>query len=323
MISLLEAQELIAKKLSGEITASEDSQLNNWIAATSENEAVWMQSKKIWDNAAQQQLEVNVDLAWQKVNAQTKQTAKVFKLSYTAIGAIAASFLLVTSVVFWFSNGASVAKVSTASNQIKMFELPDGSKIWLHEFSELSYDSDNPRNVNLNGLAFFDVKRDEAHPFTISTPNGQVKVLGTSFEVEAYATAKQERVTVKTGKVQFASNQGAKVVLTPNLEATITADGALTMDTLSVDEEAWFNADKLVFQDQKMDKALQKIERFFHVKVKLANANINNCHFTGSFAKPQLKQVFEAICQSLQLSYEQKGNTIILSGNGCQINTSK
>lgn len=320
MISLNEAQELIAKRLSEEISEEELVALNNWIQANAENESAWLQSQKVWKNSIQQPLVINVDAAWEKVDRKTR--GKVVKLNFTRTIGIAASFLIIALVATWliFKPG-SLAHVETAANELKKVTLPDGTEVLLHEFSSLTYTNNlegNEREVNLIGLAFFEVKRDEAHPFVIHTPKGEVRVLGTSFEVDAYEKSSTERVTVKTGKVKFSSNKGNEVVLLPNQEAILTSDGELSTTVIDEADAVWFSDKKLVFNDMRMDKAAKKIERYFHVEVKFTTPKIQHCHFTGTFQNPQLKEVLDALSQSLQLKYEHKGNRVVFSGVGCE-----
>ncbi len=320
MINLNEAQELIAKRLSEEISKEELSALNEWIQVHPENERIWIQSKKVWESAAQQPRNINVDAAWQKVDQQTR--GKVIKLNFTRTVGIAASFLILALVATWlvFKPG-SLAHVQTAANELKKVTLPDGTEVLLHEFSSLSYTNNlkgDEREVTLTGLAFFDVKRDEAHPFVIHTPKGEVRVLGTSFEVDAYEKSLTERVTVKTGKVKFSSNKGSEVVLLPNQEGTLNSNGELTSTIIDEADAVWFSEKKLVFSDTRMDKAARKIERYFHIEVKFATPKIQNCHFTGTFQDPKLNEVLDALSQSLQLKYEHKGNRVVFSGVGCE-----
>lgn len=320
MVNLNEAQELIAKQLSGEISKEELLVLNEWIQSHAENEHIWIQSKKVWESAAQQPIHINIDAAWQKVDQQTR--GNVIKLNFTRTVGIAASFLILALVATWFVfKPGSIAQVQTSANELKKVTLPDGTEVLLHEFSSLSYTNNlkgSEREVTLTGLAFFDVKRDEAHPFVIHTPKGEVRVLGTSFEVDAYEKSLTERVTVKTGKVKFSSNSGSEVVLLPNQEGILNSNGELTSIIIDEADAVWFSEKKLVFSDMRMDKAARKIERYFHVEVKFATAKIQNCHFTGTFQNPKLNDVLDALSQSLQLKYELKGNRVVFSGVGCE-----
>src|SRR5690606_7892291 len=89
--------------------------------------------------------------------------------------------------------------------------LPDGTHILLNSDSRLWYNpdfgKDLERVVYLEGEAFFDVAKDTLHPFKIHSGDITTTVLGTSFNVQAFA---DEEITVSlvSGKVQI-ENQSA------------------------------------------------------------------------------------------------------------------
>ena len=94
-------------------------------------------------------------------------------------------------------------------------ELPDGSTVFLASNTSLEYHSDfkNTRDIKLDGEAFFDVARDEGHPFKIETQYGNVKVLGTSFNVNTKHNA--TKVSVNSGLVAL-ENENERIELSAN-----------------------------------------------------------------------------------------------------------
>ena len=90
------------------------------------------------------------------------------------------------------------------------FNLPDGTTGMLNSGSSLTYRlpfSQN-RNVNMEGEAWFEVNRDENHPFEISAGNSTIKVFGTSFNVSAYPAENYIEVVLLQGKVEFLESDG-------------------------------------------------------------------------------------------------------------------
>jgi len=99
----------------------------------------------------------------------------------------------------------SLASCSTISvrtdQQTQAVSLPDGSVVLLNQNSELEYQKDfSDRQVTLRGEAFFKVQKAK-EPFVVSTSNGQITVLGTSFNVKE--DDQQLEVEVETGSVQL------------------------------------------------------------------------------------------------------------------------
>jgi transmembrane sensor len=96
--------------------------------------------------------------------------------------------------------------VMAENGQISKVELPDGSLVWLNSGSKLSYNnffSAKNREVALSGEAYFDVTKNEALPLIVDCNGLQVKVLGTSFNVNAYETGKTAEVVLEEGAVEI------------------------------------------------------------------------------------------------------------------------
>jgi transmembrane sensor len=320
MLSQEQAYNLMVKQLAKQSNEEEELQLQQWLNSNDAHKELFKEVQSIWQQSSQEHLEVDVDAAWSKVNKKTQ--AKVITLPYLKLIKYAAVVAAFAILGVWAVQSLRnpITTIQTAANEIKKVELPDGSTIWLHEYSNVTYSNNlegSQREIQLNGLVFFDVKRDETRPFIIHTPKGSVQVLGTSFEVSAYKNESFERVTVKTGKVKYENQTGSSLILMANQECKVDKTGKLNQSEVKAEELVSWTKLQLDFNDETLDKAIEKVSRFFHVIIQLANKEVANCHFTGSFKEPTLKEVLDAICQTLSLQQDKKGNTIILSGKGC------
>ena len=86
----------------------------------------------------------------------------------------------VACAVFFLYPSENVTSFVNDSSSVSYHALPDGSAVSLSPNSKMEFGSDaDSRDVNLNGEAFFEVKK--GVPFTVNTANGNVSVLGTSF----------------------------------------------------------------------------------------------------------------------------------------------
>lgn len=321
MMNNEEAYSLMVKQLAGEANAAEQEELNVWLAGSSVNQEAFNELSLIWNNAEKDNYTPDVEAAWEKVNKQTApKVIGLFNRRFLAVAALITAVSL-TGALFIKQMNVSVANVATAAHEMKQVDLPDGSKVWLHEFSELSYENGlkgAERVVKLKGMAFFDVHRDEAHPFVIETPKGEVRVLGTSFEVLAFEKDTFERVTVSTGKVQFRSKSGGELILTVNDEGVISKSGFADKHQVDAQTLTSWHASKLEFSNDTMEKVAEKLERFFHIKVSFKNADIKNCHFTGSYEHPKLNEILDALSRALQVTYAQQADRVTFDGAGCK-----
>ena len=198
--------ELIAMELSGDLSEADSALFNEWLAESTSNRSYFESQKEIWA-AAQSKFTVDVDAAWNKVDARTSQhttprpikVVKIFPKTY-AIFAAAASVAILVMVNF-LNNTDQIMTINAAIDT--HVELPDSSNIELRHGATLAFEetmSGQTREVTLSGEAFFKVARDESKPFIIHTSLVDVEVLGTSFFIRENNGSIE--VEVVSGKVR-------------------------------------------------------------------------------------------------------------------------
>ena len=82
----------------------------------------------------------------------------------------------------------------------------DGSEAYLNSDTKIRYPRKfglTKRNVYLEGEAYFNVSHNKYRPFIVHTGNTHVKVLGTSFNVNAYVNDEKIYVVLDEGKIEF------------------------------------------------------------------------------------------------------------------------
>ncbi|GEP96764.1 FecR family protein [Chitinophaga cymbidii] len=117
--------------------------------------------------------------------------------------------------------------VQNGSGAIKKVILPDSSEVWLNANASLRWEEDpakQERHLALTGEGFFDVQNDSRRPFIIHTRDLTIRVLGTTFSVEAYPGEKMSRVSLLSGKVQVHAKADNTVgaILRPGYAAKYT-----------------------------------------------------------------------------------------------------
>jgi len=185
------------------------------------------------------------------------------------------------------------------------FNLPDGTTGMLNSGSHLSYSLpfNNNREVSLDGEAWFEVSRDGNHPFEISTGNSTVKVLGTSFNVSAYPSENYVEVVLQQGKVEFLDNKGdEKVTMLPS-ERLVFQNGNISK---SFTDPAKYNAwteGKLVFRGDPMAEVARRIERWYNVKIILADSELEKYSFRATFQDDTLEEVLRFLSMTSPIRY--------------------
>ena len=155
----------------------------------------------------------------------------------------------------------------TAADSKGYFTLPDGSHVWLNSSSKLSYNSENPRIVSLEGEGFFDVAKSENSPFIVSSSRASVKVYGTRFNFRCSSLFDCEEVALLSGKVEVSSGSQS-VMLAPGEKATV-ADGGIAKEDADVTCDSSWTGEELVFQNASMDSIFNNLEHWYNIRFKI------------------------------------------------------
>ena len=243
----IEYWDLIAKYYSDECTQYETNDILKWKNENIDNQISFNQVKEDLEiiNLNRSMNKINVDSAWEKLRdriQKDEQKAPIIEeeknrnVTFPAILKYAAIIILLISVGFFFTkvyqnifdNGKMMEFVSL-SNLSKEIVLPDGSTVILNANSKISYPNvfaSNERRINLEGEAFFDVTKNPEMPFIIEVNDAEVKVLGTSFNVNASIPEHKIEVFVETGLVQLSrkTNINEKILIKPGNVGVMSND---------------------------------------------------------------------------------------------------
>ena len=213
--------------------------------------------------------------------------------------AAAASLALMIALFFTFREFQQ-SKIMAGAGEQQTIELPDGSGVYLNAMSEIRYsekDFQKKRTLRLNGEAYFDVK--EGSLFTVASEQGNIKVLGTSFNVHSRddffkVSCITGRVLVETAFKSDTLSRGESVswinneyhkILEPDIRKALSWK----------DGEFYYESTELRF-------VLDEIERQFGVSINASG--IENRRFTGSFYHGNLEEALEIVCIPMELEFE-------------------
>lgn len=193
-------------------------------------------------------------------------------------------------------------------------QLPDGSRVWLNAASSLTFPTafgPGPRQVNIQGEAYFEIAPDPSRPFSVIAAGTQVSVLGTSFNISAYADEPQQATTLITGKVRI-SRAGKSRELLPGQQVAIGAAGELTVRPVDTAQAvAWKNG-FFDFQSAQLTTIMRSIEKWYDIQVEFKGA-VGGRHFTGKFSRQDDASTMLHIMEESNIHFELKGKTLIIS----------
>ena len=194
-------------------------------------------------------------------------------------------------------------------------ELSDGTRVWLNSGSILIYPvnfTSKTRTVQLAGHAYFEVEKDLLHPFIVRSGELETRVLGTSFDINAYPGSGETTLTLVEGRVE-ANSYGNKTILYP--------DQQIALDTLTrrmwlkeVDAAAITSWKDGILQLEHLTfpQMLDKLSLWYGITF-INHSQISDTeHFNGKFDREDIRQAMETIALSAQIQYEILQDTIII-----------
>jgi len=249
---------------------------------------------------------------WQKIDSQTAKQPATSRRSVVRWLSMATAAAAAIALVLIINTGDQYdTTINTDIAEVTSYDLPDGSSVTINAGSELKFDKENwakKRQLHLDGEAFFEVER--GSKFTVITDNGEVEVLGTSFNV--LARGKSLQVICETGKVEVRCRK-RKTILTPN-EAVHVLAGVHTMRTnvANSDKRSNWLEGVYVYKASPLTEVLAEVERQFSVSV-TSTIPLRQQSYTGSFSTANLETALESVLWPLSLTYEVKGSEVIIT----------
>lgn len=250
--------------------------------------------------------------AWNKVNQQLNSKKQV---RFTPVLLrIAAVFLLLvaTSVLIWQVSKKEEQMVYTTlagDSSHPEITLHDGTIVTLNQGSELKAPKlfkGNTREVELSGEAFFQVAKNAEKPFIINTGKVSVKVLGTSFNVNAYKDEALVEVMVKTGKVLFfennTNNKNGGVLLLPG-EQGLYSTASNTLEKSSQPNTNAFSwlTHEIKFELTSLNEVFSTLEHHYHIKINLDKSIDLNQPYNATFNKQEIDYILEVLAMTFDL----------------------
>lgn len=321
--------------LAGEASEAEAAAVRAWLAKSAANRRELARLRRIWEAAASPPPRpVDVDAGWQRLRGQMPVAAPaeihpetpVVPLRqpprWTAwrVAASVAVLLGLGWLGFRLAFPPVVPPVKVASgNAPREITLPDGSRVTLHRASRLRYAADfgaKTRAVTLTGEAFFDVKPDPARPFVIAAAGTEVRVLGTSFNVDARTP--NVVVNVTTGTVRFSAKKQA-LTLTKNEAATFRAVGDTILKASRANPNALaYKTRVLMFEATPLMEVVAALNHTYGADITLSRA-LERCPLTVTFENESLDGVLGVLTDTFRLTVERGADgRILLVGRGCQ-----
>ncbi len=266
---------------------------------------------------------------------------------YAAAAAFIGAFFLIYPFFVKKGNSGEIAgvkpmnEINIGSGSRTRVQLPDGSQVWINSVSKLTYGNSfkgSTREVFLEGEAYFDVVKDAAHPFIVHTSGIDIKVLGTAFNVKAYAKEPTIEATLIHGSIEVLNKEqpdAPKIMLKPHeklvynkyQETAEKKDGAIVPQPLldaasvkispltkniadtAITEIAWVY-NKLSFEEERFEDLATRMERWYNLKINFETDRLKNYRISGSFVNETAEEALNELQFLVPFRYIIKDNEV-------------
>lgn len=191
--------------------------------------------------------------------------------------------------------------------------LPDGSKVYLNAVSSLRYPTrfaGAQRRVELTGEAYFEVAKNVAKPFIVSTNGQQIEVLGTHFNVNNYKDNNRTITTLAEGRVRVVSNNNT-AVLSPGQQAVSDTD-ELHVAQADLETALAWKQGRMEYRGADLRTIMHDVERWYDIDV-VFEGEIPDRKFVASVPRSSNLSTLLKILQLSNIKFRMEGNKLIVN----------
>jgi transmembrane sensor len=224
---------------------------------------------------------------------------------FTHLLRIAAVFIVTAGLAAYFLAAQKVKTITCVAlkGEKKEVLLPDGSRVVLNGNSTLSYPQvfNNTRNVTLTGEGYFKIHRDTLRPFTVLANDVSVRVLGTSFNIDAYKKA-DTHISVLTGKVRVSYADGKKIDLVKNQQVACNAAHDFVFTQKNSQNGIAWTQNTIVLEHKTLLETAQILENWYNATIDFEDNSLKNLTISGKFKGEKLDSILVSIAFLKQLT---------------------
>lgn len=332
----LDIDQVILNYLQGEATTNEIEFLRKWMSKNEDNETIFESVKTYWENSNLNITSSDVDSAYIKlktlsfqqspehsINPFNKRRRKSRWYKYAAVFIV---FFTIVGMIYFANDSEEqkhensfvqeVIKVNPKGQKLTTF-LPDGSKVILNSQSKIKYHrpfNETERLIELDGEAYFEVKKDDQKPFRVLANGVSTTALGTSFNVNSKIRNVVE-VALVSGKVRVSKSLDQSIVLSPGKSTRVNKYGKFEiLEFDPVEKVGWIDG-VLIFKNNTLSEIIARLEDWYGVNFITIGELENDFHYSGNFKNEALEEVLIGISFVHHLEFKISADTVKIYSN--------
>lgn len=291
-------KDLLYRFFDGTATIEEEESVRNWIESSDDNYADFLRERKIYDALL--------------LSTPSKISRQSFHQHLTPwiVSTVASIALLVIATgLFFYTENSKSQQYNTIivppGQRINLI-LADNTNVWLNANTTFRYPSKfarKNREVFLDGEAWFDVSKNKKKPFIVKTDQGEVRVTGTTFNLEAYSQYKNFVTSLFEGSVDIYQNNAKLATLKPNQKGMLQNDCYFISTIDNTDKYLWRDG-LIAFDNMKLEDILFELEKYFDIQIEINTKKLPQHRYTGKFRQADgVDYALRVLQKSIHFSY--------------------
>lgn len=304
-------REIALRFFEGTITAEEECELYGFLNGNPQGLAQMREWESCWkrDHVPPADVLDSLDSLRRKIRRR-----RPLRRLWLRISAAAAVLALVSTLVLHLlpaERPEQLFTVEAPQGTHSRISLPDGTQVWLNAGSALSYGSsfnETSREVSLSGEAYFEVARHAALPFRVEARGCTFTVLGTKFDISAYAEDPAVTAALLEGALRFESEDKQEAMTPGDLVTYDCATATVRREQVDVRQyRAWIDG-VIRYDAITLPSLLMRLAREYDVEIDLRTRRFDDTTFRISLSSAQnIKSVMRALCDILPISVSCEG----------------
>lgn len=331
--------ELLTRKLSGELGQAEEEYFQGWLKESPENELHYRRMHDAYSNAQMVPRVRGQNSTFERISKQldfeedihVDHSIEVRRVNWRIWYSVAAVFvcLVALSILFYSKTGTlndvqqtmhseMIVKTNPPGQKTRII-LPDGSVCWLNSDSEISYLSNftsSARDIYLKGEAYFEVAKDKNKAFRVHSPSMIVTALGTIFNVNSYKDYGEETVALVEGKISVECKDNFFAEVLPGEMVSYSETSEKSVKSFSdVDEFVGWKNGILQFDEVSFTTIFSKLRRWYGINLTINGTPPSDLKYKAIFKNEMLVNVLESLRYGHGFEYQIDGKNVKIMFN--------
>lgn len=293
--------EHIYRSLRGELSAAEEEKLLAWRQSSPLNDERYHELARIaaWARAADDRIDTAGQPPASEIVLRATERTRAYPHARPISIATAAMLVIGIGIAVLISSRGPArpfgpVEFVTGPSEMVTATLADGTIVRLAPDTRLLVESGSQREVRLHGRAYFAVAKDAAHPFRIRTHAGDVRVVGTRFDLQA--RNEELKVVVVEGHVKVTSTGGAADVRANEMSRVIRLGKPLVSRSVEISGDLAWMGNFVAFESTPFAEVAVEIERRFGWKIQIADPELGSRTVTAWSNSTSPREIIYKLC---------------------------